>query len=72
MRIVHTFAGEAKLGNPISTQDARGAKVKLDTAMSEINRETIRAMRLSYGQAGLTEWCSRQSPMAHLSADQFF
>ena len=55
MRIVHTFAGEAKLGNPISKQDARGAKVKLDTAMSEINRETIRAMRLSYGQAGLTE-----------------
>ena len=31
------------------------AKVKLDTAMSEINRETIRAMRLSYGQAGLSE-----------------
>jgi len=31
------------------------AKVKLDTTMSEINRETIRAMRLSYGQAGLSE-----------------
>ena len=55
MRIVHTFAGEAKLGAPKRSQDARGAKVKLDTAMSEINRETIRAMRLSYGQAGLTE-----------------
>jgi len=55
MRIVHTFAGEAKLGTPLSLQDAGGAKVKLDTAMSEINRETIRAMRLSYGQAGLTE-----------------
>jgi pyridoxamine 5'-phosphate oxidase len=36
-------------------QDAGGAKVKLDTAMSEINRETIRAMRLSYGQAGLAD-----------------
>jgi len=34
---------------------ANEAKVKLDTTMSEINRETIRAMRLSYGQAGLTE-----------------
>ena len=55
MRIVHTFAGETKLGAPVSPQDARGAKVKLDTAMSEINRETIREMRLSYGQAGLTE-----------------
>lgn len=55
MRIVHTFAGEAKLGAPKRSQDARGAKVKLDTAMSEINRETIREMRLSYGQAGLTE-----------------
>ena len=52
MRIVHTFAGEAKLGAPKRSQDARGAKVKLDTAMSEINRETIREMRLSYGQAG--------------------
>ena len=29
--------------------------MKLDTTMSEINRETIRAMRLSYGQAGLSE-----------------
>ena len=36
-------------------RDANEAKVKLDTAMSEINRETIRAMRLSYGQAGLSE-----------------
>ena len=36
-------------------RDAYEAKVKLDTTMSEINRETIRAMRLSYGQAGLTE-----------------
>jgi pyridoxamine 5'-phosphate oxidase len=36
-------------------RDANEAKVKLDTTMSEINRETIRAMRLSYGQAGLTE-----------------
>jgi len=34
---------------------ANKAKVKLDTTMSEINRDTIRAMRLSYGQAGLTE-----------------
>ena len=55
MRIVHTFADETKLGAPKRSQDAGGAKVKLDTAMSEINRETIRAMRLSYGQAGLTE-----------------
>jgi pyridoxamine 5'-phosphate oxidase len=36
-------------------RDAYEAKVKLDTTMSEINRETIRAMRLSYGQAGLSE-----------------
>ena len=55
MRILHTFTGEAKLTALKWAQDACGAKVKLDTAMSEINRETIRAMRLSYGQAGLTE-----------------
>ena len=55
MRILHTFAGETKLAKRASPQDARGAKVKLDTAMSEINRETIRAMRLSYGQAGLAD-----------------
>ena len=55
MHILHTFTGEAKLAKRELPQDARGAKVKLDTAMSEINRETIRAMRLSYGQAGLTE-----------------
>jgi hypothetical protein len=55
MRILHTFTGEAKLTALNWAQDACGAKVKLDTAMSEISRETIRAMRLSYGQAGLTE-----------------
>jgi pyridoxamine 5'-phosphate oxidase len=55
VHILHTFTGETKLAKRVLPQDARGAKVKLDTAMSEINRETIRAMRLSYGQAGLTE-----------------
>jgi pyridoxamine 5'-phosphate oxidase len=55
MHILHTFTGEAKLGNQVSPQDAGGAKVKLDTAMSEINRESIRAMRLSYGEAGLAD-----------------
>ena len=64
MRIVHTFAGEAKLGAPKRSQDARGAKVKLDTAMSEINRETIRAMRLSYGQAGLADLDLDPDPIA--------
>jgi len=55
VHILHTFTGEAKLGKLASPQDAGGAKVKLDTTMSEINQESIRAMRLSYGQAGLAD-----------------
>lgn len=38
--------------------------MKLDTAMSEINRETIRAMRLSYGQAGLSDLDLDPDPIA--------
>ncbi|CAB4740450.1 unannotated protein [freshwater metagenome] len=38
--------------------------MKLDTAMSEINRETIRAMRLSYGQAGLADLDLDPDPIA--------
>jgi pyridoxamine 5'-phosphate oxidase len=45
-------------------QDAGGAKVKLDTTMSEINRESIRAMRLSYGQAGLSDSDLDADPIA--------
>ena len=62
-RILHTFAVDSKLRISAFVRDANEAKVKLDTTMSEINRETIRAMRLSYGQAGLSEGDLASNPI---------